>query len=103
MSRADLVSTIAQILEPWAFETKSWNATVARDDATAKAEQIAELVAARPAPAEDAVERVAASLAQQMEEQDEHLPSSLARERGLVWLDGWFDLRAALAAMQPQK
>lgn len=59
-------------------------------------------LAARPAPAEDAVERVAKVLTEQMEEQDEHLPSSLARERGLVWLDGWFDLRAALAAMQPR-
>lgn len=46
MSRADLVSTIAQILEPWAFETKSWNATVARDDATAKAEQIVDALTA---------------------------------------------------------
>ena len=56
-------------------------------------------LAARPAPAEDAVERVArALLAQLMEDQDEGLPSSVARDRGLVWLDGWFDLRAALSA-----
>lgn len=45
MSNADLISEIAQILEPWAWETKSWNATCARDDAIAKAEQIAEIVA----------------------------------------------------------
>jgi hypothetical protein len=39
-----------------------------------------------------------AELERQMEAQEENLPSSLARERGLVWLDGWFDLDAALAA-----
>ena len=37
------------------------------------------------------------ALERQMEAQDEYLPSSIARERGLVWLDGWFDLGAALA------
>jgi hypothetical protein len=38
------------------------------------------------------------ALEQQMEVQDEYLLSSLTRERGLVWLEGWFDLDAALAA-----
>lgn len=46
MSNAELIATIAHILEPWAFETKSYNATIARDDATAKATQIVEALAA---------------------------------------------------------
>lgn len=49
-----LVSEIAQILEPWAWETKSWNATMARDEATAKAEQIVALFATTPPTTNDA-------------------------------------------------
>jgi hypothetical protein len=48
MSRSEIISIIAHILEPWAFETTSWNATVARDDAMAKAEQIADALATTP-------------------------------------------------------
>lgn len=56
MSNADLVSTIAHILDPWAFETKSYNATIARDDATDKATQIVEALAALDNRAGDAGE-----------------------------------------------
>ncbi|WP_433910406.1 hypothetical protein [Sphingomonas yabuuchiae] len=56
MSNADLVSTIAHILDPWAFNTKSYNATIARDDATDKATQIAEALAALDSRAGDAGE-----------------------------------------------
>lgn len=56
MSNAELVDTIAHILEPWAFETKSYNATIARDDATAKATQIVEALAALDSRAGDAGE-----------------------------------------------
>jgi hypothetical protein len=37
------------------------------------------------------------ALEAQMEAQDENLPSSIARERGLVWLEGWFDFNSALS------
>lgn len=43
MNRSDLIHQVAQHLEPWAWETKSFNATVARDDAMSKAEQIVDL------------------------------------------------------------
>ncbi|WP_294189017.1 hypothetical protein [uncultured Sphingomonas sp.] len=43
MSRSDLIREVAQHLEPWAWETKSFNATMARDDAMFKAEQIVDL------------------------------------------------------------
>ena len=64
--RKELIAEIAQILEPWAWETKSYNATVARDDATAKAEQIVAILPPAPlrvdadlrAAAVDAVLRV---------------------------------------------
>lgn len=61
---------------------------------------------ARQEPDAGAVERVASELTRQMEElpenRDEHFPSSLARDRGLVWLEGWFDLRAALVPADPK-
>lgn len=38
------------------------------------------------------------ALERQMEAQDEYLPTSIARERGLVWLEGWFDIPGALNA-----
>ena len=38
-----------------------------------------------------------------MQDQDENLPSSIARERGLVWLEGWFDLSAALSAQKSER
>lgn len=57
MSR-ELVAEIAQILEPWAWETKSWNATQARDDATAKAEQIVEFLVASSASLSGGAEEV---------------------------------------------
>lgn len=64
--RKELIAEIAQILEPWAWETTSYNATVARDDATAKAEQIVAILPPAPlrvdadlrAAAVDAVLRV---------------------------------------------
>jgi hypothetical protein len=31
-------------------------------------------------------------------EEAQALPSSMQQEKGLVWLEGWFDLRAALTA-----
>lgn len=43
MNRSDLIHQVAQHLEPWAWETKSFNATMARDDAIFKAEQIVDL------------------------------------------------------------
>ncbi|WP_454280554.1 hypothetical protein [Sphingomonas sp. Marseille-Q8236] len=56
MSNAELVAAIAHILDPWAFETKSYNATIARDDATDKATQIVEALAALDSRAGDAGE-----------------------------------------------
>ncbi len=45
------------------------------------------------------VERVARELAAQMEAQaDDTTPSSIQREKGLIWFDGWLDLRAVIAA-----
>ncbi|NJC06548.1 hypothetical protein GGQ97_002341 [Sphingomonas kaistensis] len=49
-----------------------------------------------PPPVTVSVEEVRAELERQMEGQDETLPSSIARDRGLTWLEGWFDLPAAL-------
>jgi hypothetical protein len=50
----------------------------------------------------DAVEAVALVLAAQMEAQsDDTTPSSMMRANGLVWLEGWFNLEAALAAARP--
>jgi hypothetical protein len=43
-------------------------------------------------------EKLREALEKQIEGQDEMLPNSIARERGLVWLEGWFDLPAALGA-----
>lgn len=60
MSNAELVATIAHILDPWAFETKSYNATIARDDATDKATQIVEALAALDSRAGDAGEAISA-------------------------------------------
>jgi hypothetical protein len=54
-------------------------------------------------PTQEEIERVELALREQMEEQDETLPSSIARERGLVWLEGWFDLERAILAMREGK
>ena len=63
-----------------------------------------ELLALLNGPDDATVERVARNLNEQMEaEQDEYTPSSVQRERGLIWLSGWFDLRAALAAVKEAK
>jgi len=76
MSRAELVSKIAQILEPWAWETKSWNATCARDDATAKAEQIADALAeAASQPREG--DKVAGALTKRADECRAHAEACL--------------------------
>ena len=40
------------------------------------------------------------ALKAQMEAQaDDTTPSSIQREKGLVWLEGWFDMKAALRAI----
>ena len=45
-------------------------------------------------------ERVKLALEAQMEAMDdETIPSSIQRDKGLVWLEGWFDLDAAIAAI----
>jgi len=50
-------------------------------------------------PSKAAMERLTFALDQQMEWQsDDDTPSSVQRDKGLVWLEGWFDLPAALAA-----
>ena len=46
-----------------------------------------------------AVERARAEFERQMEAQDFDLPASLQRDAGRVWLEGWFDLNAALPTM----
>jgi hypothetical protein len=49
---------------------------------------------------EDQMRDVVAALNAQMENDEvQQLPSSLCRERGLVWLEGWFDLSAALSEL----
>jgi hypothetical protein len=50
------------------------------------------------------VDALREALEKQMNEHDEEvqcLPSSVLRERGLVWLEGWFDLAAALSTKAP--
>jgi len=50
---------------------------------------------------DDEVEAVARALNLQMEAQaDDLTPSSVQREKGLFWLEGWFDLKAAIAALK---
>ncbi len=45
-------------------------------------------------------ERGKLALEAQMEAMDdETIPSSIHRDKGLVWLEGWFDLDAAIAAI----
>jgi hypothetical protein len=40
----------------------------------------------------------ARALREQSDDEDmQDLPSSMCRKRGLVWIEGWFDLPAALA------
>lgn len=47
--------------------------------------------------AHGAVKVLREALLKQMDEQaDDNTPSSIQRDRGLVWLEGWFDLAAAL-------
>lgn len=45
------------------------------------------------------VERVVQNMKQQMENEDENTPSSIQRGKGLVWLEGWFDMAAVLRAI----
>ena len=46
------------------------------------------------------IEKIARTLEAQMETQaDDTTPSSIHRQQGRVWLDGWFDLSAALTAI----
>lgn len=46
---------------------------------------------------EELVERCREELKRQMEAQaDDTTPSSIQRAKGLVWLDGWFDLTAII-------
>jgi len=50
---------------------------------------------------DDEVETVARALNSQMEAQaDDLTPSSVQREKGLFWLEGWFDLKAAISALK---
>ncbi len=45
----------------------------------------------------DLCERVARALTEQMECQaDDTTPSSIQRNKGMVWLEGWFDIPAAI-------
>lgn len=45
--------------------------------------------------------RLETSLVVQMEAQaDDNTPSSIHQDQGCVWLEGWFDLKQALAAMK---
>lgn len=44
------------------------------------------------------IEDVARALREQMETwADDFTPSSVMRDKGLIWLEGWFDLSAALS------
>lgn len=52
-----------------------------------------------PAPA-DLVEAVKIWFDDQMESQDETTPSSVQRQNGKTWIEGWFDLPAMFTAMQ---
>ena len=45
------------------------------------------------------VERVAKNMKRQMENEDENTPSSIQRDKGLIWLEGWFDMEAVLRAV----
>lgn len=54
---------------------------------------------AKAAPA-DLVEAVKIWFDDQMESQDETTPSSVQRQNGKTWIEGWFDLPALLTAMQ---
>lgn len=46
------------------------------------------------------VERVERELDRQMDQQaDDTTPSSIQRDKGLIWLEGWFDIPAAIAAL----
>lgn len=48
-------------------------------------------------PATDVAALVEALQAQMEEQSDDITPSSVQRDKGLVWLEGWFDISAALA------
>ena len=53
-------------------------------------------------PTQEQVEAVANVLRYQMDMQaDDNTPSSIQRDNGLIWLEGWFDLSAAIAALRP--
>lgn len=71
----------------------AWNTRA--DPAIAAAHEAGRAEGVRAA-AED-VSLAIAALKMQNITQDEHLPSSIAREQGLTWLEGWFDLPAALS------
>ena len=48
--------------------------------------------------------KVDEAMLKQMDEQaDDNTPSSIQRDKGLVWLEGWFDLAAALRAPVERK
>jgi hypothetical protein len=52
---------------------------------------------------EQRVEDAARAMEAQMEDEAvQTLPSSMCRERGLLWLEGWFDLAAALAPLEAE-
>lgn len=55
----------------------------------------------RIAVLEEAAASLRSNLLLQMEERDDDdTPSSIQRGKGLVWLDGWFDLAAAIRVLK---
>lgn len=108
-TRQEMEAQIAQFLEPWAWETTSYNATVARDDALAKAAQIVEVFpalasqAAQSAEADGVVIRTAKRLAARMGAEfvpHATTPKAPATNAGEVAVPGWLtdDERARVAA-----
>ncbi len=87
----------------WSVECLDCGAEIADDESQEAADRHWNTRATPTPPIEgrDAdVERVREALEAQMEAQsDDTLPSSMHREAGRVWLEGWFDLRAALQAL----
>lgn len=49
---------------------------------------------------EDTANRLQKALEAQMCDDDFNIPSSVQRDKGLVWLEGWFDVGAALREAQ---
>lgn len=56
-------------------------------------------------PLSEQLERLAkANLEAQMEAQaDDTTPSSVQRDKGLVWLEGWFDLASMIEALRAKE